>query len=230
MSDSKDRAGLWRQTSVFIRSDIYSKSIEMGLDISDELNLRLAGLVGIDYCRQHLADRPSPDTAFSLADSAIKGDIGKGQKLQTTVLHPVINADDPASVAKVRRAKRQVPPEPVLAIPVPDVSSLPEKDSSPVFPVPDIHKRGVSKSGESKKKGKDDVLKKFVTTKITRDDADDAVISKDDMYQAFTRWCRDHRIVTFPERKAFATSLKNKFAITEKTINGTSCWVHVRLA
>jgi len=229
MSDKKDRDGLWRQTSVVIRSDIYSKAVEMGLDISDELNYRLAGLVGIDYRQQHLADRISPDPAFSVSDTAIKGDSGRRQKPQSPVLHPVINADDPASAAKVRKAKRQVVPEPVLTIPVPDVSSSPEKDKSPVHPVSDVHKRGVTKSGKSKKTGKDDVLKKFVTTKITRVDADDAVISKDDMYQAFTRWCRDHRIVPVPERRVFATLLKNKFAIMEKTINGTSCWVHVRL-
>jgi hypothetical protein len=109
------------------------------------------------------------------------------------------------------------------------MSPLPEKDSYPVHPAPDIHKRRVTKPGESKKKGKDDILKKFVTTKITRLDTDDAVVSKDVMYQAFTRWCRDHRIVTVPEQKVFATLLKNKFAITEKTISGTSCWMHVRL-
>ena len=230
MSDKKDRDGLWRQTSVVIRSDIYSKAVEMGLDISDELNYRLAGRVGIDYPLQHPSDRPVPDPVFSPADTTVKANTVPRQKLQTAALHPVINADDPASAAKVRKAKRQGVPEPVLTIPVPDVSPSAEKDTSPVHPVSDVHKRGVPKSGKSKKTGKDDVLKKFVTTKITRVDADDAVISKDDMYQAFTRWCRDHRIVPVPERRVFATLLKNKFAMTEKTINGTSCWVHVRLA
>ena len=227
MSDKKDRGGLWRQTSVVIRSDIYSKAVEMGLDFSDELNLRLAGLVGIDYNYQGLPDVPSPDPAFSLTDTTGKGDTGKRQKLHPA-LHPVINADDPASAAKVRRAKRQVPPDPVLMV-VPDVSSMPDKDRYPVQPIPDIHTRKVTKSGESKKKGRDDVLKKFVAAKITRADTDDAVVSKDAMYEAFTRWCRDHRIVTIPDRKIFGTLLKNKFAITEKTISGTSCWMHVRL-
>jgi len=184
--------------------------------------------VGINYSQQSLTDRRSPDPAFSLADSTGKGITGTRQKLQTAVLHPVINADDPASAAKVRRTKRQVP-EPVPTVPIPNVSTSPEKGNYPVQPVPDIHKIKATKSGESKKKGKDDVVKKFVTTKITRVDSDDTVISKDDMYQAFTRWCRDHRIVTVPERRVFATLLKNKYAITEKTINGTSCWVHVRL-
>ena len=64
---------------------------------------------------------------------------------------------------------------------------------------------------------------------ITRIDADDAVVPKEDMYLAFTRWCRDHRIATVPDRKVFATLLKNKFAITEKTVAGVSCWINIRL-
>ena len=229
MSGKSDPGDQWRQTSVVIRSDIWLKAVEMGLDISDELNQRLAGRLGIEYRHEQLVDRPLTESVVGAADFKVKKETESRQKPQIPVIHPVINADDPASVAKVRKAKRQVLSEPVLTIPVPDVSSSAEKDESPVHPVSDVHKRGVPKSGKSKKTGKDDMLKKFVTTKITRLDSEDAVISKDDLYQAFTRWCRDHRIVTVPERRVFATLLKNKFAITEKTINGTSCWVHVRL-
>jgi hypothetical protein len=229
MSGKKDPGGQWRQASVVIRSDILLKASEMGLDISDELNQRLAELVGIDYPHQQLVYRPPPDLTLYAADSEIKGVTGTKQKPQTPVLHPVINADDPAAAAKVRKTKREIPPEPVPAIPVPSASHFPETDIPPVHPVPKVSQRGGAKSGESKKKGKDDGLKKFVITKITRIDADDAVLSKDDMYQAFTRWCRDHRIAPVPERRVFATLLKNKFAITDKTVNGTSCWVNVRL-
>ena len=229
MSVKKDPGGQWRQTSVVIRSDILLKASEMGLDISDELNQRLAELVGIEYQHQQLAHRPPPDLTLYASDSEIKGVPVTKQKLRSPVLHPVINADDPAAAAKVRKAKREVPPEPVPAIPAPAAFPLPETDISPVHPVPKVSQRGGAKSGESKKKGKDEGLKKFVTTKITRIDADDAVLSKDDMYQAFTRWCRDHRIAPVPERRLFATLLKNKFAITDKTVNGTSYWVNVRL-
>jgi hypothetical protein len=226
MSGKKDPGSHWKQTSVVIRSDIWLKAAEMGLDISDELNQRIATLVGIDYRQQELANRLSPDTAVCAADTAVKG-TGRRQKPHT--LHPVINADDPAAATKVRKAKQQLPPEQVPAVPVPDTLPLPETDISPVFPVPKVSQRGGAKSGESKKKGKDEVLKKFVTTKIIRVDADDAIVSKDDMYEAFARWCRDHRINAVPERKVFTTLLKNKFAIAEKTVGGTSCWVHVRL-
>jgi hypothetical protein len=64
---------------------------------------------------------------------------------------------------------------------------------------------------------------------IARVDADEAVISKEDMYLAFTRWCRDHRVTPVPDRKVFATVLKNKFAIAEKTVAGTSYWINIRL-
>jgi hypothetical protein len=229
MSGKKDPGGQWRQASVVIRSDILLKASEMGLDISDELNQRLAELVGIDYPHQQLTYRPPSDQTHYTADSEIKGGIRTKQKPPSSVLHPVINADDPAAAAKVRKTKREIPPEPVPAIPVPSASHLPETDIPPVHPVPKVSQRGGAKSGEPKKKGKDDGLKKFVITKITRIDADDAVLSKDDMYQAFTRWCRDHRIAPVPERRVFATLLKNKFAITDKTVNGTSCWVNVRL-
>jgi len=225
MSGKKDPGSHWKQTSVVIRSDIWLKAAEMGLDISDELNQRLAGLVGINYQQQQLANRLSPDTAVCAADTTGKG---TGPRQKPLTLHPVINADDPAAASKVRKAKQQLPPEPVPAVAVPDALPLPETDISPVFPVPKVSQRGGAKSGESKKKGKDEVLKKFVTAKITRVDADDAVISKDDMYQAFARWCRDHRIATVPERKVFATLVKNKFAIAEKNVGGISCWVHVR--
>jgi hypothetical protein len=222
MSGKKDPNGQWRQTSVVVRSDIFLKAAEMGLDISDELNQRLAGLVGIDYRQQRLTGRPITDRAIYAADTAVKEDAGMRQKPQFSVLYPVINADDPAAASKVRTAKRLSPK------PVPVATPLPETAISPEYSGPKVRRVG-GKSADSKKKRKDDMLKKFVTTKITRVDADDAVISKEDMYQAFTRWCRDHRIAPVPERKVFTTLLKNKFAITEKTVSGTSCWVNVRL-
>jgi len=229
MSGKSDPGDRWRQTSVVIRSDIWLKAVEMGLDISDELNQRLAGRLGIECRHEQLADRPLPESIVSAAESKVKSGNESRQKLQTPVLHPVINADDPAAATKVRKAKRLLPPEPVQVVPVPAGSPQPETDLSPVQSVPKVPHRGEAKKGEPKRKSKDEGLKKFVTTRIIRVDADDAIVSKDDMYEAFTRWCRDHRVTAVPERKVFATLLKNKFAIAEKNIGGTSCWVHVRL-
>ena len=107
MSGKSDPGDQWRQTSVVIRSDIWLKAVEMGLDISDELNQRLAGRLGIEYRHEQLADRPLPESIVGAADSKVKRETESRQKPQTPVIHPVINADDPAAATKVRKAKRQ---------------------------------------------------------------------------------------------------------------------------
>lgn len=215
MPDKKDSGYQWRQTPVVIRDDIFLKAVEMGLDISHECNQTLARLAGIDYSQQQLTGRIMKETERS-------------QKTKTPVLKPVINADDPTAVTKVMKEKRQPLVKPIPEIPIP------VDNTQPGINVPSqILSSGLSparkgKTTASEKKGKEGTVKKFVTTKITRTD-DDAVVTKDDMYQAFIRWCRDYRCATVPERKAFATLLKNKFAITEKIVKGTPCWINVRL-
>jgi hypothetical protein len=229
MSEKKDPGGQWRQTSVVIRADIFLKAGEMGLDISNECNQALAHLVGIDYRQQQINDRAISDHTIPGSGTPPKGDEQTTPKPRAPVLHPVINADDPAAIAKVMKTRRQPPQKPEPEIPVAAEFPPPGTNIPLQAPVHGLSPAGKGKTGASDKKRKDDALKKFVATKITRVDADDAVITKDDMYQAFTRWCRDHRYATVPERKAFATLLKNKFAITEKTVNGTPCWANVHL-
>jgi hypothetical protein len=229
MSEKKDPGGQWRQTSVVIRADIFLKAGEMGLDISNECNQALAHLVGIDYRQQQINDRAISDHTIPGSGTPPKGDEQTTPKPRAPVLHPVINADDPAAIAKVMKTRRQPPQKPEPEIPV--AAEFPPTGTNIPLQAPahGLSPAGKGKTDASDKKRKDDALKKFVATKITRVDADDAVITKDDMYQAFTRWCRDHRYATVPERKAFATLLKNKFAITEKTVNGTPCWANVHL-
>lgn len=206
MSERKDPGGLWRQISVVIRADILGKATELELDISNECNKALAHLAGIDYQQQQINQTPP--------------------KQQAPVLHPVINAEDPTAISKVMKTKRQQVVKPVPEIPVADEIPPPKTGITHQ----DLHARspaGKGKTGASEKRRKDDALKKFVTTRISRVDTEDALIPKDDLYQAYTRWCRDHRCAAVPERKAFATLLKNKFAIREKTVNGIACWVNV---
>jgi hypothetical protein len=208
MSERKDPGGLWRQISVVVRADILLKATEMELDISNECNQALAQLVGIDYQQQQINQTPP--------------------KQQAPVLHPVINAEDPTAISKVMKTKRQQAVKPVPEIPV--AAEIPPPGTSITHQA--VHGRspaGKGKAGTSEKKRKDDALKKFVATRISRVDTEDAVIPKDDLYQAYTRWCRDHRCAAVPERKAFATLLKNKFAIREKTVNGIACWMNVVL-
>jgi hypothetical protein len=229
MSAKKDPNDQWRQTTVVIRSDIFLKAVELGLDISNECNLALANQTGIDYRQQHLSDRVIADPAILDADTQTKELKKTSRKTPLPDIHPVINADDPTAITKVMKATQRLQIKPVAEDPI-------LKDSSPVSsgiaqktPVKGGVIAGRGKVIAPEKKKKDDILKKFVVAKIIRVDADDAVVTKDDMYQAFTRWCRDHRIVTIPERKVIATSLKNKFALTEKTINGNPCWMNVRM-
>jgi hypothetical protein len=229
MPGKKDQNDQWRQTSVVIRADIFLKAGELGLDISHECNKALANLGGIDYRQQQLTGPAISDPVILDADTQIKGLKKSSQKTQGSDIHPVINADDPTAITKVMKAKRQPPAKPVPEIPVLKDSSPAEKATTSRPPAPEDPLLRKGKAVVPEKKRKDDGLKKFVATKITRVDADDAVITKDDLYQTFTRWCRDQRITPVPERKVFATSLKNKFAITEKTVNGISCWVNVHL-
>jgi hypothetical protein len=229
MSEKKDLGGQWKQTSVVIRADIFLKAGEMGLDISNECNQALASLVGIVYQQQQINDRAISDHNIHGSGTPPKGNERTTLKPQAPVLHPVINADDPTAIAKVMKTKRQPAVKPVPEIPVAAEFPPPGTNIPLQAPLHGLSPAGKGKAVASEKKRKDDTLKKFVATKITRVDADDAVITKDDMYQAFTRWCRDHRCAAVPERKAFATLLKNKFAITEKTVNGTPCWVNVHL-
>jgi hypothetical protein len=225
MSGKKDANDQWRQTTVVIRSDIFLKAVELGLDISNECNLALANQTGIDYQQQHLSDRVIAEPVILDADTQIKELKRSSRKTSLPDIHPVINADDPTAITKVMKAKQRLQVKPIPAEPV-------LKDSAPI--IPGIAQKTPVKGGGGKavapdKKKKVDSLKKFIAAKIIRLDADDAMVTKDDMYQTFIRWCRDHRIASIPERKMFATSLKNKFALTEKTVNGIPCWINVRI-
>jgi hypothetical protein len=229
MSAKKDPNDQWRQTTVVIRSDIFLKAVELGLDISNECNLALANQMGIDYRQQHLSDRVITDPVILDADTQTKELKRTSRKTPMPDIHPVINADDPTAITRVMKAKQRPPVKPVAEVPALKDSASITSATSQKTPVKGASIGGIGKTVAPDKKKKDDSLKKFVAAKIIRVDADDAVVTKDDMYQAFTRWCRDHRIAAVPEQKVFATSLKNKFAFTEKTVNGIPFWMNVQI-
>jgi len=229
MAGKKGPGNSWRHTSVVVRADIYSKAHEQGIDIADVCNKALAGLLGMDYLRQQLDDVPAPRPVII----AQNGPTAEGKEDTTGVRpaphSPVINADDPAASATVRSTKRQPKPRltPKEPVNVPSPLPVPEKAvrllSAGTAPAEKTKKPSAAKAH------KDDGLKKFVTSTITRSDAGDAVVSKDDMYQAFTRFCKEHKYSPVPDRKAFTIALKNKFAFFDKTINGIPSWVNIRL-
>jgi len=109
MSAKKDPNNQWRHTTVVIRSDIFLKAVETGLDISNECNLALANQMGIDYQQQHLSDRVNADPVILDADTQTTELKKTGRKTPLPDIHPVINADDPAAISKVMKAKQRSP-------------------------------------------------------------------------------------------------------------------------
>jgi len=101
---------------------------------------------------------------------------------------------------------------------VPDVS----------VPVSRREKTGKPETGP-KKKAKGTPIKKFMADCVVREDTENCHVTKDLLYQAFTRWCREHRITPVPDRRAVTVTLKNQFAMTEKTIGGEPSWTNLRL-
>jgi hypothetical protein len=230
MAGTKEPGISWHHTSVIIRADIYAKAHEQEIDISQVCNTALADLLGMDYCQQ-LPDNMLPVTRpVIIAQNAPPSEGNEhAQGVRTAGKTPVINADDPAAGATVRSAKRQP-----KALPAPQErtslpSPLPAQENAARSPsARTAHAEKTKKPAEAKTH-KGDGLKKFVTTKIIRSDSSNAVVSKDDMYQAFTRFCKEHKCAPVPDRKSFTLALKNKFAFFDKTVNGTPSWVNVRL-
>jgi hypothetical protein len=229
MTGKKETGIVWRHTSVVVRADIFSKAHEKGIDISHECNKALADVLGMDYHRQQLDDVPVPRPVIIAPNGPLTEEKGHAPGVQTISHAKVINADDPAASATVRSAKREpkIRPAPQETASVP--SPLPEQEKPPRSPSARTAPAENTKKPAGTKAHKEDALKKFVTTKIIRSDMSEAVVPKDDMYQTFTRFCKEHKYAPVPDRKAFTLALKNKFAFFDKTINGIPSWVNVRL-
>jgi hypothetical protein len=223
----------WHNTSVVLRSDIYRKALEQGIDISDACNRALAILTESEYFSQQMDEVPAPPPVIIAKDGSSPFASGEREKSPSQKLHPVINADDPAAPAKVVQAKikpvKKAPAEPPAPVPVP-VPVIPEE--KPVAAPAATAKKAAVKKGHtasSKKRSKGDALKTFFSSKIARSDDEGDHVGKDDLYELFARFCRDHRITPVPERKTVTVTLKNQFALTEKLVEGTPYWTGIRL-
>jgi hypothetical protein len=229
MAGKKEPGPGWRQTSVLIRADIFSQAHEKGIDISDACNRALADLLGIDYRQQHLDNVPVPPPVIIAKDGGLLVVAGPPPAADKTHLPPVINADDPTAAGTITRIKKQ----PVKkAAPVDSApKAVPTEEKSKLIPVKAPATTPDKKFPKTapKKTGKGDALRKFIATRIIREDADDAVIGKDEFYQVFSRWCRDQKISPVPEGKAVTVALKNQFAFREKVVDGRSCWINLRV-
>jgi len=222
MGAGKSAGTGWQQTPVLIRSDIIAAAEREHLDISNECNRALAEQLGIDY---HPVKKIVPEKASRVI---IAPDAAPPERatLSPAAL-PVINAEDPGVPGKVLREKKerkapaatkpQTPPqEPALQHPVAPAPSVVPATMAP-------------KTGRKSKK--EDPIKRFVSTRIVRetDESPDAIVAKDELYQRFERWCRDHNYATIPDRRAFTVTLKNKYALEERTVGGIPSWTSIRI-
>jgi hypothetical protein len=229
MTGKKEGSTIWHDTTVVLRSDIYREAVLRGIDISDTCNQALSSLTGIEYHRLQLEEVPVPPPVIVARNGSLPQTSGDGKKAVSPKLHPVINADDPAAPATVVEAKtrpaKKAPAEPVAPVPAPAPAS---EEQAPEEPA----RKATSRKGPAvpaKKRTRGDALKTFFSSKIVRTEEAGAAVSKDELYELFARFCREHRTTPVPERKAVTVALKNQFALTETNVNGTPCWNGIRL-
>ncbi len=233
MTGKKGSRESWLKMTVVLRSDLYEQALGRGIDISDACNQALAGLTGCEFYPQREKPVPPPPVIIARAGSTPlpPKDIGSSP---VENLPPVINADDPASPARVVQEKA------ARVKNVHDKTGTPPVSAGPPAPEPvsteqkpgAAAKKAAARTGHttaSKKRAKGDGLKTFFSSRITRTDDPGDCVGKDELYEIFVRFCRDHRIMPVPERKTVAVALKNQFALTEKPVDGKSCWTGIRL-
>jgi hypothetical protein len=225
MAGKKEPGIPWRHTTVLVRADLFERARETGVDISDACNQALAEMLGIDYRQQQLDNVQVPPPVIIAKDGGLPEPAVPSPASTLPPRPPVINADDPAAAGTIARNRKIV-----VKKPVPDIS--PQKAGRPAEQAPDLPVPGPEKKARKnplKKAEKSDGLKKFIASKIIRDDTDDAVIDKEELYRIFSRWCREQKISPVPEAKAVAAALKTRFAFREKIVGGSPCWVTLRL-
>jgi hypothetical protein len=229
MAAKKEPGISWRHTTVLVRADIFENAREQGLDISDTCNRALADLLGIDYRQQRLDDVPVPPPVIIAKDGALPAPALPATALHTTLRPPVINADDPTAAGAIARIRKTG-----VKKPVPDAASRTTKSAEEAVPEPPVKKTRTRPSpgqvkAAAKKTQKGDGLKKFIATKIVRDDAEEALIPKEELYQIFSRWCREQKITQVPDQKSVTVALKTRFAFKEKSAGGSPCWAGLRV-
>jgi len=231
-----DKGGArWRHTSVLIRADIFASVHEHGINISDECNRALADRVGIDYHQQQLEEEAALNPVIIARD-------GKTARAtpdpdpENGPLPPVLNADDPTTPATVLQQKKDHPArhrEKKSAVDPGQGQKMQQEPSShPAPPAPLPGSRKKEKPPPSKRKGGDAAIRRFVSTKVVRTDAESSgggVVPKDEMYQRFARWCRANSVSPIPDKRSFSVALKNRFAVQETTVNNVPCWLNVTM-
>jgi hypothetical protein len=237
----------WHSTTVVLQAEIYRRAMEQGIDISDACNQALAGLTGCTVEHRPPQRSQAPPPPVIIAKNGAGPAIPAREHGPAPALHPVINADDPAAPAKVVQTKARphqkgqtapagtpgghgpagtappFPPEiPAAGAPVPEPAApaaLPVK--KPAAP------RG--RTRPAGKRGKTDALKAFFAAAVHRTGDTGDRVGKDELYERFARFCREHQVTPVPDRRAVTVALKNQYALTEKAENGKEGWVGIRL-
>lgn len=216
-------------TGIAIRQDILRQALVSGLDITEICNRALASATGIPYdpMRPEPVEPPAP--VIVAKDGAAARTSGAALSASPDGIHPVINADDPRAASAVKQvprpAKRNVPTALPGRAPIqekpPAARSLPA--SAP------RKKEKIPARKKPAKTGKGQALKQFIAEATIRGETEDDHVTKEALYQAFVRWCREHRITSVPEKKTVTIALKNQFAVKEKTLDGEPAWINIRL-
>lgn len=231
MTGKKAGGAAWHQTTIVLQPDIYRQAVAMGIDISDACNRALAGLTGTEYSPLQAAAVPAPPPVIIARDGSLPGTPADQKKPPSHNLHPVINADDPAALTRVAQVKTSVKKVTAAApAPEPARASTPA-EKGPTAPVPAAGKAraGKGKGDTRKKLPKENGLKAFFSQKILRTDEPGVAVSKDALYERFVRFCHEHHIATVPDRRTVTVALKNRFAVTEKSVDGIPSWTGIRL-
>jgi len=230
----------WRQTTVLLRSDIFDSARTSGIDISSECNRALAEKMGIDFSQQKIPEHTENPVIIAKEGAAGMKDSGGGALGKQ--LHPVLNAEDPSARAHLLKMKKGpvVRPKPGPA-PVPagvqeETLRNPEAPAKvPAEPAPP--RPAARKKPEGKalpKKGKDDLVRRFVTSRILRTEPggkEPDRIAKDELYSLFVRWHKENagKSGTVADKRTFTVALKNRFALEEGIEDGTRYWKNVKL-
>ncbi|MDD1702386.1 MAG: hypothetical protein LUQ31_05345, partial [Methanoregula sp.] len=227
----------WSEIPVRLRADILAAAEREHIDIADICNAALAYRLGMS-CLTPGKEPALPEIPIIIAPNAGRPDIphenaARHQPPAPAVLPAVINADDPTAPARVLKEKKTKKPAAPAAVPGP----LPKPHPSPSEasgPSPDSTSPSVAQKPvpKPKKQGKkEDAIKRFVSTRIVREteESAEAIIGKDELYQRFERWCREHDYSSVPDRRAFTVALKNRYAIFERSIGGEPSWVGIRI-
>jgi hypothetical protein len=227
MAAKKEPGGAWRHTTVLVRADIFAQAREKGIDISDTCNRALADLLGVDYHQQQIDSVPVPPPVII----AKNGGVPSGGTLvpHTAPQPPVINADDPKAAGTIASVRKQPVKRTATPPPEPDAPAQQAKPVKASQDMPSPPRAAKTERAVPKKTEKSDAIKKFVAAMILREDAENAVIGKEELYQFFSRWCREQKFTPVPDAKTVAVTLKTRFAIREKNSGGRPCWAGVRL-